>query len=275
MRTDEGNHQTRLRSRMRRGEDKADRAMGEQGIGENDLSDDLSNSDATWFQLGTSQLEAGSWEAAIRNFEQALQGNPEDCKAWCGKGQALVQLERYEAAIDCYDQALNLSPSDPKIWALHGKTLGTLSRYREAITSYETALNLQRKADDRAGEARTLFTLNMLYPLDGRMAESAKAFEQMTAILNELEAQQPDQPFNQMSLMGRGTLPNQSIFLFANWVRRIITQWLNDRPFQGKLRSALLRLSWLMFFGVSLLVVMVTAVLWTVRRTSPHSRQAS
>jgi tetratricopeptide (TPR) repeat protein len=258
--------------------------MGEQSSGKNDLPDNLpdnlagnlaGNDAEDWSQLGRSQLEVGSWEDAIGSFDQALQANPGNYRAWSGKAQALVQLERYEAAIDCYKQALNLNSSDPEIWALHGKTLGTLTRYREAIASYETALHLQQATGDRAGEAKTLFTLNMLYPLDGRMAESAKAFEQMTAILNELETQQPNQPFNQMSLMGSGMLPNQPIFLFANWVRRVTRQWVNDRQFQGKLRSVLLRVSWLMFFGVSLLVVMITAVLWSVRRPSEHSRQAS
>jgi tetratricopeptide (TPR) repeat protein len=202
-----------------------------------------------WYQLGISQLEAGSAAEAIASFNQALNCKATDAAAWYGKGKALVELEQYEAAIGCYEQALSFEPDQIEGWSAKGKAFGALSQYAAAIDSYETALSLQRKTGDRVGEARTLFTLNMLYPLEGRMAESAEAFQQMTQILSQLEAQKPNDPFT-LSIMGGVALPNQTIFFLLNRIRQI-----SYISLQGKLRSALLSISWFVFYSISLLLI--------------------
>ena len=248
--------------------------MGEKELGWNRLSDENAlnentpSSDDGWYQQGMNQWEAGSLEDAITSFDQALQYNTKNDQAWYGKGQTLAQLEQHEAAIDCYSQALNLNPNAPEIWAAHGKALGTLTRYAEAICSYETALNLHREAGDRQSEAKTLFTLNMLYPLDGRMNESAKAFQQLSAILNELDTPL-DGPM-QMSIMGGLALPNRQIFFLVNQLRRLLT---GSVP--RKVRSIVLRAGWMVFFGLSVLLVWVAMAWWMNRSASKRSGEAA
>jgi tetratricopeptide (TPR) repeat protein len=239
--------------------------MDKQALGTNNLPNDGEG----WYLQGMTQLESGSLEEAIASFDQALQDGEytSPYKAWYGKGKALEQLKRYESAIDCYQKALDHHPNDPAIWSSYGKTLGALARYREAITSYETGLTLQRQAGDRQGEVKTLMALNMLYPLDGRMRESAAAFQKMTAILNELEMQSDD-PFR-MSIMGGIPLPNQRLHFLMNWFRR-----LHRSSIQAHVRSTLLRISWFVFFSFSLILI-ITATLWQAkRRTSNHSSPA-
>ncbi|WP_416669003.1 tetratricopeptide repeat protein [Egbenema bharatensis] len=242
--------------------------MDKQVLGANDAPHDDGNS----YLRGMAQLKSGSPDDAIVSFDRALEGGNSDglyrlYQVWYGKGEALAQLERYEDAIACYQQALNEYSNDPEIWTSYGKALGALARYREAITSYETGLTLQRQAGDRQGEARTLMALNMLYPLDGRMRESAEAFQQMTEILNQLEIQSDD-PYR-MSIMGGVALPNQQLHFLMHWIRQ-----LNRSSIQVQVRSILLRISWFMFFGFSLALILISTLWWSKRRTSSQSSPA-
>lgn len=66
-------------------------------------------------ELANALLDAGDPDAAIRGYEEVLARNPEDARAWFGKGRALHDLGRYDEALPCLTRARDLEPEDQEI----------------------------------------------------------------------------------------------------------------------------------------------------------------
>ena len=62
--------------------------------------------------LGKSQLENGSFDEALKSFQQAIlldQNNPD---LWNFMGVTLRSLGRYDEAIECFNKSLKIDPRD-------------------------------------------------------------------------------------------------------------------------------------------------------------------
>ena len=62
--------------------------------------------------LGKSQLENGSFDEALKSFQQAIlleQNNPD---LWNFMGVTLRSLGRYNEAIECFNKSLKIDPRD-------------------------------------------------------------------------------------------------------------------------------------------------------------------
>ncbi|MDM8548471.1 tetratricopeptide repeat protein [Desulfobacterales bacterium HSG2] len=94
------------------------------------------------YNHGTVLLELDQYEAAIENYEQALNINPRYINALVNCGYALGELGRYEEAIEKSEQAMNVDPNHIGILNNYGSALGKLGRYEEAIEKFEQALNV-------------------------------------------------------------------------------------------------------------------------------------
>lgn len=64
-------------------------------------------------------LDRGDNEKALESYNNALDMDPGDIDAWCGKGLALRKLGRFPEAWAAYDQALKLDPTRED--AKHGR----------------------------------------------------------------------------------------------------------------------------------------------------------
>lgn len=58
----------------------------------------MSEDDRNWLEKGADWLERGEPEEALECYERALQADPEDPEAWCGRGKACYDLGRLERA---------------------------------------------------------------------------------------------------------------------------------------------------------------------------------
>ena len=84
----------------------------------NDLQGFISNSNnyktaQTHFYIGLSyqQEKKGRYEEAIKEYNQAIELNPNFAEAYNNRGNAKHELRRYEEAIKDYDQAIELNPN--------------------------------------------------------------------------------------------------------------------------------------------------------------------
>ncbi len=89
---------------------------------------------------GERLVRAGQYDAALQQYEKALEQDSRCYEAWLGKGVTLEALQRYEAAIAAYDRAVNIKPNDYEGWYNRGLVLGRLGKYDDAMTSYGQAL---------------------------------------------------------------------------------------------------------------------------------------
>lgn len=93
--------------------------------------------------LGIFYLKKGMPDDALKQFEKALEIDPNFVEALCGKGSVFLNQHKIEEAFACYDQAMEASPNNPKIPSMIGFGLMNLEKIDEAIPYCEKAAQLQ------------------------------------------------------------------------------------------------------------------------------------
>ncbi len=87
--------------------------------------------------------KARDYNAAIRNFDKALNLNPSYVDAWVRKGVTLLDLHENHAALRCLNEAVRLSPISFKARYNRGKTFILLKYFEEAVIDLEKAVTLK------------------------------------------------------------------------------------------------------------------------------------
>jgi len=99
---------------------------------------------------------------AVALFDEDLDENPEDARAWWGRGVALFGLERpeeaeesWKRALEIYNDTLESDPEDAEAWFEKGEVLISLGRDGEAIEAYDRAIeqNSTRSAEAAMAKA--------------------------------------------------------------------------------------------------------------------------
>lgn len=99
----------------------------------------------THFRQGNRLFDDGDPEAALREYEAALDLVPRDPTLLNNRGVALNSLGRHEEALATYDRLPNLDSKDAATaatWHNRGMTLAQLSRFDEAVAAYNRALEI-------------------------------------------------------------------------------------------------------------------------------------
>ena len=99
-------------------------------------------------------------EAALTNFQSAIDLRAKYATAWIGRGDALYKLERYVAALIAYDRAIHITAKDDRAWKGRGNALYRLERFEAALTSYNKSLQIKpNNADSLNRKGRALYKL--------------------------------------------------------------------------------------------------------------------
>lgn len=115
-------------------------------------------------------------QQALLTFEREIQANPNNYKAWNGKGVALGNLGRHQEALVAFEKALTINPSFVLAWNGKGTALGSLGRHQEALVAFEEALKIDPNfAPAWNGKGISLGNL-------GRHQEALVAFEEALKI---------------------------------------------------------------------------------------------
>ncbi|MBW4616892.1 MAG: tetratricopeptide repeat protein [Desmonostoc vinosum HA7617-LM4] len=102
------------------------------------------NEDLHWLylKLGNECLEKREYEAAIINYTQALEINPDASDIYYKRGLAHYYLEDYEVAIEDYTQAIHLTADNAKAYNRRGLARYQLGEYEAAIEDYTQAIRI-------------------------------------------------------------------------------------------------------------------------------------
>ena len=84
----------------------------------------------------------GKYDEAIKAYDKAIEINPQDSKAWYGKGAVLGLSSKYNEAIKAFDKAIEINPQDSMSWDGKGFALNKLSKSNEAIKAHEKAIEI-------------------------------------------------------------------------------------------------------------------------------------
>jgi tetratricopeptide (TPR) repeat protein len=103
---------------------------------------------------GVEALQAGQAKEALRLFDQAALGEPENALLWTSRATALNALERFDEAVASATRALELNPRRADAWHSKAAALYRLKRYPEAIECADRATALSPAPRAPASVAR-------------------------------------------------------------------------------------------------------------------------
>jgi tetratricopeptide (TPR) repeat protein len=136
---------------------------------------------------GVAAYKAGDLDAALAQFREAIERNPEDAESLSNLGQVLVKMGKADEAIPFFERAAGLVPER---WAYRfnlARAQGLLGRWDDAISSYKQAQQLF--PDDYV----TTFNLARAFAVKGEHAAAADEYKKAI----ELE---PNDPSFRMAL---------------------------------------------------------------------------
>ncbi|MBD2533284.1 tetratricopeptide repeat protein [Nostoc flagelliforme FACHB-838] len=115
------------------------------GVWQLRLSKPVSDDQSTLYQKGVNKYDAGNYEGAIEDFNQAIELDPQNALAYNRRGDAYYRLGDYEQAQADSSQAILLNPQDANAYFDRGFAFSELNKYKEAIADYTQAIKLNSK----------------------------------------------------------------------------------------------------------------------------------
>jgi tetratricopeptide (TPR) repeat protein len=83
------------------------------------------------------------YDEALRLYDEVLEIDDLEFRAWDGKAKVLTRMSRFSEAAECYQKALEVRPGDLEAWINRGRALREQGRLGEALKSFEEALKLE------------------------------------------------------------------------------------------------------------------------------------
>jgi tetratricopeptide (TPR) repeat protein len=78
-------------------------------------------------------------DLALQSPDESLRLEPDNVRAWTGRGFVFHQLGRYEEEIRCYRRALDIDSSNVELWLVYVNALRVAGREDEAAAHLEEA----------------------------------------------------------------------------------------------------------------------------------------
>jgi tetratricopeptide (TPR) repeat protein/Tol biopolymer transport system component len=139
------------------------------------IVDNFSEDVHYFVRIGEDKFFTDDYEGAIKEYNKALQHNPNNADIYVKRGDAKAKANDYQEAIDDYNKALALNPSLPIAYKNRGNVKFSLGEYQNAFEDYEKAIALNPEyyeAYDRRGHTRY-----QLKDFQGALADINKAIE--------------------------------------------------------------------------------------------------
>jgi tetratricopeptide (TPR) repeat protein len=95
-----------------------------------------------FYTQGCQKSNADETQAAIQDFNRAIELKPDYAQAFAKRGLAKTNARDYVAALEDFDQALRLKPDDADTYVNRGHVRNLLNKPKEAINDFSRALKL-------------------------------------------------------------------------------------------------------------------------------------
>lgn len=93
-----------------------------------------------YYNQANNLLQTGNYQAAIENYNQALQITPSLAEAYLGRGLAKRRLGDNQGAIDDYTRVIQLQPNNALAYHNRGVVRAVLGQHQQALTDYTQAI---------------------------------------------------------------------------------------------------------------------------------------
>jgi tetratricopeptide (TPR) repeat protein len=106
------------------------------------LLDQLPNEAAIWSNRGNARVSQNKLEAAIADYERAIELAPNAPDPYLNRGAALEGMQRWQDAIADYNHVLELDPNDPAAYNNRGNAEAGLGDWEKAVEDYKHAADM-------------------------------------------------------------------------------------------------------------------------------------
>jgi len=143
--------------------------------------------DLEYFQQGCDQFNAGSYEEALQNFEEAIKLKPQESIYYDWLGACLYHMVALDEALIAFDKALALEPYY-STYEYKGVCLAIMGRTEEALTAFDNSIALHPYLNNYFWKACVLMDLQ-------RYEEAADAYLAVVT-LNDADDESKAQAYN-------------------------------------------------------------------------------
>jgi len=137
----------------------------------------------SWFKKGQELGRNGSYEEAVKAYDNALKLEPKNAEAWIGNGTVLSLWASsthdeglYEDAIKAFDEAIELDPQQNRGRLVKANALLNLGRYNESLEIFDEAIEA---ASQNSEKAQIWFEKAHLFAEQGNYNETTEALEKV------------------------------------------------------------------------------------------------
>src|SRR5512143_2663253 len=110
-----------------------------------------------WLADADTKMKAGSYEEAVKDFDEALKVRQDDPEVWYNRGNAFYRLGKLKEALQSYMKAVQLKPDFAQAHYNAGLVLTSLGRWDEAIEAYQRTVAIDPK------HAKAWFNLGLVF----------------------------------------------------------------------------------------------------------------
>lgn len=111
-------------------------------------------------------------DEALKAYDSAIESNPNNFKAWAGKGKIKIINEEYKEAVDCFNQSIRFEPRNDETWQLKANALFYLHKYGESFSCFDNAIELSADSIPiHLDKAMSLIALSRTVDASGIVAE--------------------------------------------------------------------------------------------------------
>ena len=105
----------------------------------NELEEDA----RTYLKIGVCYYDKNKLEEAIKNYDKALELNPNLTEALFNKGICLCNLDKKNEAIEIFNKGIEINQNEPELYLQRGYCYFFLENFRKAIKDFNKAIELR------------------------------------------------------------------------------------------------------------------------------------
>ena len=192
---------------------------------------------------------------ALNAYNSALETNPNNYRAWAGKGKIMMINKRYKEAVESFNQSIRYEPRNEETWHLKANALFYLHKYGESMSCFDHGVELSTdnipilldKATSLIALSRTSEAVDIINGIMRRESDNEKA-KKLLEMLKDMSSRASSPEIRQQRELYHNS--KQSLDIFRSNIMVAESVRVDVTPFKKSLSHAVNEMKNLNFLAV-------------------------